>query len=358
MNPPPIPPLDENNGNSIPHQAAKASLIAVPLMFGLGIAGHVALKDASSQTQVILEMAACLLNVGGMMAAIVALAGIPSYGSRGLLGRGIAGLVLNGLLIFIFATNFSQARQKAEASRKAFQDFQASSADIRSDIRKSFDPKNGITNVDVDRMGRLSRQLKNASTNLSGDDARVARVMAGFIDRSQGALKNYQAAAAEMRDARVLERFDPEDKGQFASKREVVQRFLQANAGLMQNITNAEDIIRADLAKAQVSPRIAESVIAGYHSSAGPINGITLQIRQCDERLGNAALDALSTLETQWGHWKLDPAREKLVFDDAATREAYEKSILAMRDAANDQIQWQAKLVNYQSSLRQGRAQP
>ena len=349
MNPP--PPLNDNNNNeSIAHQAAKASLFSVPIVIGLGVAGSILAQQSHNPTQVaiILDLVVCVLVLMGLVAGIIALAGIPSYGSRGLLGRGLVGLALNGILIFIFATNFVSASRKAQTSRKALQDFTASTADIRSDLKKSFDPKKGITNVDVEKLDRLSSQLKNAAQNLSGDDARAANVMAGFLDRSRAAMKDYQAAVTELRAAHVLNHFDSEDKEQFAAKREVVQQFLQANSNLIQVITNAEDSIRAGLLKAQVSRANTESIVGGYHSSAASINAITVQIRQCDDRLGNAILGALDTLETQWGHWKFNPDTQKLIFTDAATREAYDKSITAMREAADEQIKWQAKLVNNQ----------
>ncbi|HXS69484.1 MAG TPA: hypothetical protein VN761_11610 [Candidatus Polarisedimenticolia bacterium] len=353
MNPPPIPPPHDNR-NSIAHQAAKASFIAPVLVILLAMA-HASLAQQfhnPAQVGLIFDLVGLVLIVAGFVAAIVGLAGIPTYGKAGLLGRSIAGLVINGFLIFIFGTNFVSAQKKALASRQALKEIQASSADIRSDLKKNFDPKNGITNVDVDKIGRISSQLRNASQNLSGDDAKVANVMAAFLDRTRGALKTFQDSVAEMRNARVLDRFDPNDKGQFAARKKIVQRFLQANSDLTKTITNAEDSIRADLVKAQLSQPTIESVIAGYHSSTAPMNATTLQIRQCDDRMGHAMLDALNTLESQWGHWKVDPGTGRLAFDDLETRETYNKSIIAMKTAANDEVKLQAELID-----RQQRAQ-
>ena len=30
--------------------------------------------------------------------------------------------------------------------------------------------------------------------------------------------------------------------------------------------------------------------MTGYHSAAAPVNGLTMQIRQCDDTMGNAML--------------------------------------------------------------------
>jgi hypothetical protein len=346
----PQPPLNENNNNSFAHGAAKVCLIVPVLGILLAIAQAGLVNQSHNPTQMALlfSLAGCVLLAAGVAAAIVALAGIGAYGPQGLQGRGIAGLALNGILIIFFGFNLVQAQHKAADSRKALKDFQASTADIRSDIRKSFDSKNGITNVDVERVDRLSSQLKNASQNLSGDDARIASVMAGFLDQSRDKMKNYQTAVENMRNAHVLTKFSPDDKGELDTKREVVQKFLQANGNLEQFMTNAEETIRANLTKEQVAKGAIEQVLAGYHASAGGANSITMEIRKCDDRLGNSMLDALNTLETQWGHWKVDTATDKLLFTDSDTRLAYNKSIEDMRAAADEQVQWQSKLINRQ----------
>ena len=343
MNPPSPPPANNDN-NSISHLAAKASLVAVLLGIGLMVTvGKTPIGD----------MAAGFLVLLGFVAAIVALAGIPAYGRRGILGLGLTGLVVNGLLIGIFAVNFATARRKAAEARAMWQNVKASSDDIRSDFKKSFDPETGITNVDFSKVSQLKDGLKNASQNLSGDDAIFARVMSGYLERMQGALTNYQNSVAQLRQAQVLTQFDPDDKGQFVERRKLVQQFLDANSNLKQVIIHSADGIRADLNKAQVSDSKIERFMAGYNSNAAPINLLTVQIRECDDRMGKSMLEALQTLETQWGRWKFDTATEKIQFNDPDTRESYNSSINAMKAAGEDQLKLQQQLVN-----RQQRRQP
>jgi hypothetical protein len=336
MNPPPIP--SPNDNNSIAHQAAKAALIATLLAIGL---------TAIVRSSPIGDLFAGALILAGFVAAIVALAGIPAYGTRGLLGRGLAGLVINAILIVIFTTNFVAARRKAAASRAAWQDVRASTDNLQSDLKKSFDPKTGITNVDLQDFTRVRDRLQNASQNLSGDDASLAKVMAAYFDRMQGALRNYQTAVTDLREAHVLAKFDPIDPKQFAGRREKVQQFLDANSALKQVITNAEVNIRDGLLKEKVSKTQVDRFLAGYHSSAAPINAITLQIRQCDDRMGAAMLDALTTLESRWGHWKCNSA-DQILFDESITRSAYNDSVNALNAAAKEQLKLQGELVNRQ----------
>ncbi len=99
MNPPLIPP--ENN-NSFAHKAANASLLAVGFTIGLLL---------FLRNNAFGDIIAGILILGGFIAAMVALVGISEHGTRGLLGRGVAGLLSNGLLIIIFIVHFSTLPQ-------------------------------------------------------------------------------------------------------------------------------------------------------------------------------------------------------------------------------------------------------
>jgi hypothetical protein len=52
---------------------------------------------------------------------VIALAGIPKYGVSGILAPALVGIVCNGLLIFIFVTNFLAGRAEARRSVDARQ---------------------------------------------------------------------------------------------------------------------------------------------------------------------------------------------------------------------------------------------
>ena len=98
--PPPI--------TAFPHQAAKLSW-ACPLIMVVVITLG---KQAGSP--LILDLVALLLILMGFAFGLIALLGISKYGARGILGHALAGLIINGFLIFIFITNFMAARAKAQ----------------------------------------------------------------------------------------------------------------------------------------------------------------------------------------------------------------------------------------------------
>ncbi|MDB6124664.1 MAG: hypothetical protein JWQ71_3657 [Pedosphaera sp.] len=90
------------------HQAAKASWVCAALVFCVTTFGK------SIGPKVVIELIALLLMVIGFVLGIVALFGISRHGAKGILTPALTGILLNGLLIFIFATNFMAARAKAQ----------------------------------------------------------------------------------------------------------------------------------------------------------------------------------------------------------------------------------------------------
>jgi len=69
-------------------------------------------KQVSSP--VILDFVALALIVVGLIFGIIALFGISRHGSKGILAPAVIGIIINGLLVFIFVTNFMAARARAQ----------------------------------------------------------------------------------------------------------------------------------------------------------------------------------------------------------------------------------------------------
>jgi hypothetical protein len=102
------PPLgNQQPAKSIAHQAAKASWVCpIVLMLLLGFGRNVASPLA-------LDLIALLLIVVGFVLGIAAAIGIGKYGAKGILAPAICGILINGLLLSIFVTNFLAARARA-----------------------------------------------------------------------------------------------------------------------------------------------------------------------------------------------------------------------------------------------------
>lgn len=103
--PSPIPP---QKTTAFAHQAAKASWASAVIVFFLVAFG------GRTGARVILELVALFLIVAGLVLGIIALFGIRKHGMKGILAPALVGMVINGLMLFIFVTNFVAARARAQ----------------------------------------------------------------------------------------------------------------------------------------------------------------------------------------------------------------------------------------------------
>ena len=95
---------DNTIEHGFPHAATRFSWLC-----GTAAVAAATINGRSSsplQTKFIVEMVCLGLMSLGALLAMIGLCGISKYGIRGLLGRSVGCLLLNGSLLFIFFTNF------------------------------------------------------------------------------------------------------------------------------------------------------------------------------------------------------------------------------------------------------------
>ncbi|HEX5221365.1 MAG TPA: hypothetical protein VFZ59_17505 [Verrucomicrobiae bacterium] len=346
MNPPPLPKLKK--ANALPRQLALASLLAPGLALGVSAAIRAANANAepARATHLILGGVSLLLIGSGFVSAIVALASIPRHGARGILGRGIAGLILNGLLLAILVVGFLHGVSRSARNRQANQDIKVVAEDMRQSLRESYDPEKGVTNLDSAKLDRLAREFKDAAGKMSGDEAIVMKANADYLGAAQKEFKSYQVALQAFTDAQVLDLATLTEKTQIASRREVVRRFLEANTGFETVLRDADKMIRTNLVKARLETSRIEKAMQAYNSSAGPQRSVTLQIRECDRQMGESVLAVLELLETQWGQWRYHASLNEITFSEAGHNKAYENLLGAIEAEGQKQVKLQGLLVN------------
>jgi len=103
------PDMPEVDGH-IPfaHQAAVISVMMPPLAIGLGIIANLVSRIHLAPALVISSLSVLLLG-GGLLCAVIALSGIRTYGTNRLFGRGIAGLMLNGIFLLVLIVGIMRA---------------------------------------------------------------------------------------------------------------------------------------------------------------------------------------------------------------------------------------------------------
>ena len=352
MNPPPIlqspPPLPKPPGKSFAHQAALGSLLAPLLAVLVSVAARTSEQTVPGprMVPVMVGVVCLILIITGFVMGIAGLCGIKQQGPRGILGRSIAGLIINGLLLFFFVVGFMAGLGKGIKSRQFTRDLKTTVQDIQADAKGAYDPRNGITNVDVNGVDRLRTQFDNGAQTLSGDDALIAQAMSLHVTRTEAAMKMYQSAVAELRAGQVLSLENLSDKQQITPRRVIVRNFLSANGALENVVSNSETNIRADLTRLQVGPAKMNAVLTGYKSKAVPRTVLVLKIRACDDRCGQTMLAVLDLLEANWGKWNYNSTAKTVRFEDPEAQESYRRFLATIKKAGQEQVQAQGELVN------------
>ncbi|HUA37814.1 MAG TPA: hypothetical protein VMA35_05365 [Candidatus Sulfopaludibacter sp.] len=344
------PPLPETPGRAAARRAAWLGLLASLLAMLIGAVGVLlALKSKSSAIPIIASGAGLLLVMAGLIMGILGLCGVREHGPRGILGAGTTAVTINSLLLILIFTGLTLELNNKILKRSQYeQEVRGTVQDIQAKAKRSFNPRTGITNVDFNGLDRLQTQFNYAAQTLSGDDARIAQVMAAHVARLETAMKKYDAAATALRKARVLDLSGLDDEKQIAARRQIVQDFLVANDNVKSVVSNSEANIRADLIRLEVAPARQEITLDAFHSKAAPRSVLILRIRACDDQIGQSTLTILSSLETQWGKWHYDPVTKTVRFQDAETQYSYRQALGEIKLAGYEQIATQRELLNLQ----------
>jgi hypothetical protein len=241
---------------------------------------------------------------------------------------------------------FIAGYQKAHHSKQVMSEIQDTAAELKKERQQSFDPRVGITNVNSGAMDRLRNQLEDASTNLSGNDALVAQGMAVYIGQVQTEMRKFQGAVESLRTARVLDLSTLNSADQIAPRKKMVEDFLSVNDEVAGVVSNSEQFIQTELESLHVSQPYIDQTLAGFRSSATQHNALILQIRQCDHRSAQSMLGMLALLENNWGKWNYDPTSNIVTFDDPTARASYAVFGREMKEANEEEISLQRRLVN------------
>jgi len=358
MNPPPVlnPPPREK---TFAHQAASAALLAPALALVVSWTAQVpdraeAYNRLSAWIPAIVSILFILI---GLLMAIFALAGIPRHGKQGLLGRGIAGLLLNGglmtVMVFSAATAYSRAKHRSEAS-VAFGEFNSALQELRSDLNSAYDPELGMTNDPEDRIDRFRAAVDSAARTAEGDESRLLRAASAFFAKLQAATLQYRAVAEDTGLASIGDLSTLEEKSQIEERRAGVRRFMAANQDLKLVTLRQEQLLQAELLACDVSSRSAAKLLDSFSRGQARLRPKMVEIRECDDRIGQSLLKILDLAETHWGNWYYDQQEERIVFKNEAATEAFDQAADAITRANGDQIRLQGELINLQNNASAG----
>lgn len=333
--------------------AAKAAVTLPGLFFLVGIVFSTLKQTTGAEPSrivgVIMGGVSGLILLSGLIASIYALASVPRHGRPGLLGRGLAGLVLNGVFLVLFSIGFVTAFQKARSNSLQAQvelkRLQAANQEAQADMRKELQEKGSIESGEQ-QLERLQSQYKEAGEKLSGHHKVIMEASAAYAEALQREMKKYNAAVTAFQAAEVLNAGAIENQAQIAEKRTVVENFMAANASLTVFMKQSGQVYEKELRQRKLPEATLQEVLRGFNRSAGLRQPLLMEIRTCDERLGKAALGALDLLDKQYGKWRYVAATEQINFTDDAAIDQYNGFMKEINQAAEDQAAAQEKLLS------------
>jgi hypothetical protein len=116
--PPPAPPLSQAPApvSSFYHKAATYAVCAPlgAILFNIFVSGFARSVDTPSGVRTLVLLIPSLLFLSGIPAAIIALCGIPTYGRKSLLWKGLVGLLFPLLLVAAAIPAFLKVKHASE----------------------------------------------------------------------------------------------------------------------------------------------------------------------------------------------------------------------------------------------------
>jgi len=333
---------------SFAHSAAVVS-VAAPFMVILLNAVGKSHSATAGPPKLVLPLICAALILAGFTCALIALCNISRFGRRGLLGRGLAGLIINGIFVAAMTTGFLHGFAKGvQARQRAKRQITTAVDDVGKSLRKNFDPDNGITNIDFAAAEKFRRELDRAATNLDPETARVAKVSSAYVARMESAGKKLQETLAAMTAAKILDMSTVSSAKDLQDRRVIVTRYLTDTEGVKMLVTNASAFYRSELLKLGASPGRVENFIRDIELRGAEQRRLLLEIRDSDIAMAQSMLSLLQLLENSWGNWSAEGAVVR--FEDSSQLRAYNHLVEQLQSAGKSQVAAQRQLVNLRAN--------
>ena len=339
------PKNDPTNRVFIFYAAAKISLAGSILGWLLMQGAGYALKDAHNAGLVLgVGAVTVVIDVVCLGLGIFALCGMLKYGMRGILVRAVCGILISGMFLGMFGVGFARGFQAALKQHQLIARARAT-PDQPGDgpNRKSANGSNSTTDPNSPDAG-VNVPGSRTQNGLPADSAVMAQALTNFQAKQQTLITAYGAAALAIKTPPVLSLKDITQREQLIARKELVNKFLEANEKWLGFTTKAEVILREELANQRATPATLEEGLREYRQSLADRDFIQVRIRATDQRIGTASLDMLVILEANWGKWKYNAEKNTLVFSDSAAAAQYNDSFAEMNAAKADQAGLQTEL--------------
>ena len=239
------------------------------------------------------------------------------------------------------ALNLSRGPTRAAWVRIA-EDHQRGLVEQRQAIAsgQAVDPK-----VETKNTERLAANLRTAAANSTGETKAAAEAGQALAEQLLAANRRYNAAVAKLNLATFFELAPLAQRDTVATRREIVQEFASANAGLRETQTGGAAILKGELEKRGVSPVFAQSAVASYEQNAAARVALLEKIRLTDAQLAATMHEFLDLAEGRFGTWRVAGASGQVIFENAAAGTRANELRTRLQAIGTAQAAYQKQLV-------------
>ncbi len=255
----------------------------------------------------------------GLVAGLAGLRRMKVEGPRGILGRALSGVVLNGLLLgfMVWLTCFlirDAQRTAAERDRQA--DLEARQLMARVGGGEALE----------------KALLENANANFTFD--------------FQGLQKKCDAAWAAVTNPPILDMGLVKTQADLRARAETARGWISACRDLSEFTGQMPEIYRRELLRHKLPPEARAAGLQKFVDALAPVNPTLLALRRAQVRQGESLLRVVQFLDQTWGRWEYRPATHDLSFKDAREAEDYNLAYKEFDEISGEARSLQGQIKN------------
>src|ERR1043166_267921 len=337
----------EQGGSSAPRLARLSAWLPISVMM-IGGYARVAGQEGNKPLLMLIGFAAIFAAFAGFACGIAALCRRQGR-EPNVLGRSIAGLVINSSLLLLFLTafvsGFNRGYTQAVKARQTMASVKRSMDEAKDEVQRSFDPTNGVK-ADSSDLDKTLGALKKASQELEGESAVVMEASTAYLTELQRLTKIYEAEFKKLEAANLVDASSLKSKEDIQERKQMVQRFLKVNEDVDRFFAAGESNFKSEMVKRKVSQSRIDREVQAYRQASLNRAPLIRAIRAADKRIGNSMLNVLNLLEKDWGNWNYDDKAGEVLFSDTATLDQYKTYLDDIVTSGKQQVALQQRLVS------------
>jgi hypothetical protein len=295
--------------NSLGRRMAKLTLWSPFVgLFLMCLLGYIVGKgdDVSLRRGIAIDASSSLFFAGGLVLGIKALRRMKIEGRKGIMGRTLTGMVLNGLLLCVLVC---------------------------------------LTGFSIYVSALLAKQReKEASDNKTYEDA-MKGLNLGFGLEVKKIQTQYESSWALLTNPSVLDMAAVQNREELKVREKKVATFVAACNAILEFSENSTEVYRQALLKQAFPPKAQERMLKEFRKSISGKNPQIIVLRQVDVRRAEALLKAVTFLDTTWGRWDYVPATKQLRFKRTAEAEEYNTDLREFSVATDEVLRLKAQMT-------------